>query len=185
MKDKEFNLAIVDPPFGLGEKLVIGGTWANKYDKEDSLWDIPPSKEYFEELFRISINQIIWGGNYFELPPNRCNLIWDKIAHMPTMSDFELAWTSFDMNSKIFKHIRNTSEIRIHMCQKPIALYKWLLKNYAKEGDKILDTHLGSGSIAIACYDMGYDLIGYEIDKTYYDAAVKRFETHKKQLTFI
>ena len=181
--DKYFELAIVDIPYGLGDKLTQGGTWANKYKKQDAAWDILPSKEYFEELFRVSQNQIIWGGNYALLPASRCFLIWDKIAHMDTMADCEFAWTSFDKNAKIFRHIRNTSEKRIHITQKPVALYKWLLTNYAKQGDKILDTHFGSLSIGIACHDLGFDLTACELDKDYYEAGKKRLIQHQKQLT--
>ncbi len=185
-KDNEFDLAIVDPPYGLGnKKLTQGGTWAKKW-KNTAKWDnATPTKEYFNELFRISKNQIIWGGNYFidHLKSTRCIIIWDKIAHMQTMADFEMAWTSFDANSKIYKGIRNIQEKRIHVTQKPKKLYEWLLKNYAKQGDKILDTHLGSGSIALACHNYKFDLVGLEIDKEYFDNAVKRFENYKAQLT--
>lgn len=181
--DKFFELAIVDPPYGIGDKkLTQGGTWATKYKTGDAAWDIAPTKEYFSELVRVSENQIVWGGNYFNLPPTRCFLIWDKKAHMETLADCEYAWTSFDSNAKIFQHVRNTNEQRIHITQKPIALYKWLLKNYAKEGDKILDTHLGSGSSRIAADSLGFDFWGYELDKEYFDASCKRFDQYKAQL---
>jgi site-specific DNA-methyltransferase (adenine-specific) len=184
--DKYFELAIVDPPYGIGDKkLTQGGTWASKYKIGDAKWDITPTEEYFNELFRVSQNQIIWGGNYFNLPPTRCFIIWDKIAHMPTMADCEYAWTSFDKNAKIYKHIRNTEEKRIHICQKPIKLYKGILANYAKTGDKILDTHVGSGSSLIACYDMKFDYMGFEIDEEYYTAAQQRIESAMAQLRFI
>lgn len=183
MPDKCFDLGCVDIPYGLGDKLTQGGTWASKYKKVDAYWDVLPTKEYFNQLFRVTKNQIIWGGNYVDLPPTRCYLIWDKVALMDTMADCEFAWTSFDKNAKIFRHVRNTSEKRIHITQKPVALYKWLLSHYAQQGDKILDTHAGSCSLAIACYDLGFDLEAYEIDKDYYDAAVKRFENHKAQLS--
>jgi site-specific DNA-methyltransferase (adenine-specific) len=179
--DKYFDLAIVDIPYGLGDKLTQGGTWANKYKKSDADWDVLPTKDYFNELFRISKNQIIWGGNYTELPATRCFLIWDKIAQMETMADCEFAWTSFDKNAKIFRHVRNTSEKRIHITQKPISLYKWILDKYAKEGDKILDTHLGSGSIAIACHDYGFELTACELDKEYYDKSIQRIKNHTNQ----
>ncbi len=181
--DKYFELAIVDPPYGLGDKkLTSGGTWASKYKTGDAKWDIAPTEEYFNELFRVSRNQIIWGGNYFSLPPTRCFIIWDKISHMPTMADCEYAWTSFDRNAKIAKFPRNTSEKRIHICQKPVDLYKWTLYNFASKGDKILDTHVGSGSSLIACYDMGFDYIGFEIDKEYYEAACKRIAEEQAQM---
>ena len=179
--DKYFDLAIVDIPYGLGDKLTQGGTWANKYSKGDASWDILPELEYYTELFRVSKNQIIWGGNYAELPPTRCFLIWDKVALMPTMADCEFAWTSFDINAKIFRHPRNTSEKRIHITQKPIQLYRWILDNFAEKGMKILDTHLGSGSSRIAAYRNGFDFVGFEISKDYYEAQEKRFKTELMQ----
>lgn len=184
-KDKQFDLAIVDPDFGLDEKISQGGTWASKYKKGDGNLGGKPNDRYFVELFRVSKNQIIWGGNYFieHLYSTRCYIIWDKVAKMDTLADCEMAWTSFDNNAKIYCHTRNTSETRIHICQKPIRLYKWLLKNYAKPEYKIFDSHLGSGSSAIAAYDFGCDFVGTEIDLEYYTAAVKRFENHKLQQT--
>lgn len=184
MPDNAFDLAIVDPPYGIGDdKLTSGGTWAKRYKKGDCSWDIPPSKEYFEELFRISKNQIIFGGNYFNLRPTRCFIVWDKISHLPTMADCEYAWTSFDKNAKI-KQCHRTSvlgESRIHPTQKPVALYKWLLSNYANPGDKILDTHLGSGSICIACDELGFEMTGIELDRDYYQAARQRLANHQAQ----
>jgi len=183
--DKYYDLAIVDIPYGLGDKLTQGGTWASKYKRSDSYWDILPTKEYFDELFRVSKNQIIWGGNYAQLPPTRGFLIWDKVALMDTMADCEFAWTSFDRNAKIFRHVRNTSEKRIHITQKPVALYKWILKNYAKEGDTILDTHFGSLSIGIACHDMGFELTAIELDEDYYEAGKNRLINHQRQLNLL
>ena len=181
--DKYFELAIVDPPYGIGDdKLTSGGTWASKYSKGDASWDTVPDKTYFDELFRVSQNQIIWGGNYFELPPNRHFIVWDKVSHMPTMADCEYAWSSIDTNAKIFMHPRNTTESRIHMCQKPIKLYEWLLGNYAKQGDKILDTHVGSASSLIACDKLGFDYIGCELDTDYFNAATERLEAAKSQV---
>lgn len=185
MPDKAFDLAIVDPPYGLGDRLTDGGHKKNPMEKfrkdyESKRWDIVPTKEYFHELRRVSTNQIIWGGNYFELPPTRCLLCWDKLQYMETFSRCEYAWTSFDKPAKIFQLTSNQPN-RTHPTAKPVKIYKWLLKNYAIPECKILDTHLGSGSIAIACYDMGFDLTGYEIDREYYDAAVKRLENHKLQ----
>lgn len=181
LPDKYFDLAIVDPPYGLGEKITNGGTWAAKLTKEDSAWDTAPTKDFFNELRRVSKEQIIWGGNYFELPPTRCFLIWDKVAHMDTLADCELAWTSMDKNAKIFKHVRNTAEQRIHVCQKPIKLYEWLLTNYAKPGQKIFDSHMGSGSSAIAANNLGFEFVGCELDEDYFDAACKRIEQHAQQ----
>ena len=181
IKDNQFDLAIVDPPYGID--IQISGTKFKKYGKNKN-WDNEiPSKEYFNELFRVSKNQIIWGGNYFYLKPTRCFLIWDK--QQPQNVSFascELAWTSFDQSAKTFyMRPQNADNIRIHPTQKPVKLYDWLLMNYAKEGDKIFDTHLGSGSIAIACHNLGYDLTGYELDKEYYDNAIKRIKNHQAQ----
>jgi len=181
MPDKAYDLAIVDPDFGLGDKITCGGTWAAKLKKGDGDLGGKPPAEYWRQLFRVSANQIVWGGNYFSLPSSRCFIVWDKKAHMDTLADCEMAWTSFDQNAKIFPHPRNTSEKRIHICQKPVALYKWLLTNYAKPGDRILDTHGGSGSICIACHDLGFDLDWYEIDVEYFQAAKERLERHQRQ----
>lgn len=181
MPDKSFDLAIVDPPYGIG---ISSNPFRQKHSKLD--WDNQiPKKDYFDSLFRVSREQVIWGGNYFGLPASQGFVIWDKIQPEDFSSSMcEFAWMSFQSPAKMYKkHVVTAEKAKIHPTQKPVALYKWLLKNYAKPGDKILDTHLGSGSIAIACYDMGFDLVGYEIDKEYYDAAVKRLENHKKQLT--
>ena len=187
-KDNQFGLAIVDPPYGLGDRLVDGGTKKNpmqKYrkDYEKKRWDTLPISEYWEELFRVSKNQIVWGGNYFldYLGSTRGIICWDKKQMMPTLSRWEFAWTSFDKVAKTFE-VRSQNINRIHINEKPIKLYEWLLMNYAKEGDKILDTHLGSGSIAIACYNLGYDLEGYELDKEYFEAAKKRLHQHQSQI---
>jgi site-specific DNA-methyltransferase (adenine-specific) len=184
--DKCYDLAIVDPEFGIG----IGNSPRLVTDKglKAKEWDNKPiGMNYFIELFRISKNQIIWGGNYANLPATRCFLIWDKVAQLETMADCEFAWTSFDKNAKIFRHVRNTSEKRIHITQKPIQLYEWILNKYANENDKILDTHLGSGSIAIAI-DKANTLdkknltfVGIELDPDYFRAAVERFKNHKRQ----
>ena len=184
--DNYFDLAIVDPPYGLGNKLVDGGgTRKAKFDnnRESIKWDDLPTNEYFNELFRVSKNQIIWGSNYFNLPATRCNIIWDKMQEF-TGSDFELAWTSFDKASKAFRmsRVEAYSQGKIHPTQKPVKLYEWLLMNYAKEGDKILDTHLGSGSIAIACHNLGFDLTACELDTEYYNNALKRLQQHQAQL---
>ena len=184
--DKYFDLACIDPPYGIGdEKLTSGGTWANKYKKGDASWDVKPTTEYFAELFRISKNQIVWGANYFmnELPPSRAFIIWDKIAHLQTMADCEFAWVSFDSNAKICKVLRATQsdEIRLHICQKPGALYDWIYKNYLPQGGKVIDTHLGSGSNRIAAYKTGnIDFYGYELDTDYYNAQEKRFAEFTK-----
>jgi len=184
--DKYYELAIVDPPYGIG---MSGGNVGYKgfNDLERKEWDngIPP-KEYFDELIRISTNQIIWGGNYFGLPPTRCFLIWDKGEGFKnrTYAEAELAWTSFDKNVKIFKYdplAKGAYRGKIHPTQKPVALYKWLLKNYAKPNDKIFDSHVGSGSSRIACYDMGFDFTGCELDPDYWKAQEERFNIHTMQ----
>jgi site-specific DNA-methyltransferase (adenine-specific) len=182
--DKYFDLAIVDPPYGLGKKIYSGGTKDCKFHTlfGENKWDDKiPDNSYFLELFRISKNQIIWGGNYFPLMPTRCLIIWDKLIGDNNFSMFELAWTSFDKPSKIYKK-KSIDNDRIHPTQKPILLYKWLLNKYANKGDKILDTHLGSGSSRIAAYDMGFDFVGYELDKDYFEAQENRFNDFKQQL---
>jgi site-specific DNA-methyltransferase (adenine-specific) len=189
--DKYFDLAIVDPPYGIdlaNMNMGIGNTPKaskaknRKWKSKD--WDSAiPSDEYFKELFRISKNQIIWGGNYFNL--GICNkfIIWDKeIPEGLSFSDCEYAWTSFSGANKIFRYSAylNKSE-KFHPTQKPPQLYKWLLDKYAKQGDKILDTHLGSGSIAIACHDYGFDLTACELDKEYFDKTMERINNHTAQ----
>jgi site-specific DNA-methyltransferase (adenine-specific) len=197
--DKYFDLAIVDPPYGIGfgefnrtNKDSKGNRYkANKYHNNN--WDDSiPKDEYFIELQRVSKNQIVWGGNYFPyLWQNGCKgfIFWYKGNPVPNFADGELAWTSFNKVAKQldFRYYGglqgNTSaEDKIHPTQKPKELYKWLLDNYAKQGDKILDTHLGSGSIAIACHDYGFDLTACELDTEYYEAAMKRIKQHQAQL---
>jgi site-specific DNA-methyltransferase (adenine-specific) len=184
--DNYFNLAIVDPPYGIE---------IAEWDKER------PKNEYWKQLFRVSKNQIVWGGNYFNLPINRQWICWDKSVIKAgylgkrEFDEFELAWTSFDGKCKMirFSDIGNmngfdgklkvdyTFKGKIHPCQKHTNIYSWILQNYAKEGDKILDTHLGSGSIAIACHDYGYELTACELDKEYYDKAIQRITNHTNQ----
>ncbi len=191
MSDNQFDLAIVDPPYGIdlaNMNMGVGNTpnatkiKNRKWKPKD--WDKKtPTKEYFAELFRVSKNQIIWGGNYFNLPPCKKFIIWDKkIPKGLSFSDCEYAWTSFKGANKMFRYsaYRNKSE-KFHPTQKPPSLYDYCLINFAKEGDTILDTHLGSGSIAIACHNLGFELTGYEIDKEYFEAAKKRIEQHKQQ----
>ena len=216
--DKYFELAIVDPPYGINAPNMQMGSHPNrsKYDgfgsgpatstavrlrgrlnsgggklknrllnKSAIIWDNEkPTPEYFRELQRVSNNQLIFGGNYFDLGPTRCIVCWDKMQPWENFSQWEMVWTSFDSPARLFSYSNTggaNSETKIHPTQKPVKLYEWLLKNYAKSGDKILDTHLGSGSIAIACYNLDFDLTGFEIDKDYYDGAVNRLEEHKKQ----
>ena len=183
-EDNQFDLAIVDPPYGIG----ISGQKENKKGKksdrkyhEEKNWDNAiPKKEYFNELFRVSKNQIIWGANYFVKHLEKGTkgwVVWDKAQHGLTMSDCELAFSSFQKATRVYKQNRciliqegNT----IHPTQKPVALYEWLLKNYAKEGDSILDTHCGSGSIAIATNKHGFDLTACELDEDYFNASCER-----------
>ena len=182
---KAFDLAIVDPPYGIGDAIVDGGSWSVRYQDKGIAWDVAPPKEYFEELVRVSINQIIWGGNYFtqHLKPARCFISWVKpnMAGMHTMAACELALTSFDANAKVVNLTSHSPDQRVHLCQKPVKLYEWLLSNYAKPGQRILDTHLGSGSHAIAAINMGFNFVGCELDKDYYEASLKRIEDSQRQ----
>jgi len=185
--DKYFDLAIVDPPYGIGASEMTMGNGKNKKYKKGKIWDNEtPNQEYFEELFRVSKNQIIWGGNYFSLPLTKSWIFWDKgINGDCDFADGELAWISFNKVLRIapirYKGFLGADTERIHPTQKPIKLYKWLLDKYAKQGDKILDTHLGSGSIAIACHDYGFDLTACELDKEYFDKAMQRINNHTAQ----
>ena len=190
MPDKAFGLAIVDPPYGISASEMQLGNGKNKLYKKGKKWDDSrPTDEYFKQLFRVSKNQIIWGGNYFadKLIPSRCWIFWDKMKCVDSFADGELAWTSFDKNTKKIQmqhhgFINADMTKPIHPTQKPIALYKWLLQNYAKPGDTILDTHLGSGSSRIAAYDMGFDFTGYELDAEYFNASDVRFKNHISNL---
>lgn len=183
LPDKAFDLALVDPPYGIDAANMTMGRGSGNDTGKHTLknWDKAiPDANYFNELKRVSAHQIIWGGNYFLdfLGATRCFLIWDKKDYNSDFAAGELAWTSFDMNTKIYQRARsqeNDSIGKIHPTQKPIRLYEWLLTNYAKPGQRILDTHLGSGSSAIAAKNFGVDFVGCELDKDYYDAAVERF----------
>jgi len=184
--DKYFDLAIVDPPYGININESIGRRKGEKHSGYKKVkWDNEiPSSIYFIELFRVSKNQIIWGGNYFldYLNSTPCFIMWDKgFSELLTFAQFELAWTSFKTSCKKFNHshIQNNKQ---HPTQKPVALYKWLLSNYAKQGDKILDTHLGSGSSRIAAYEMGFDFTAFELDTEYFEAQEKRYNSHIAQL---
>lgn len=191
--DKYFNLCIVDPPYGIGahKEQGLGDSRTGRNLRTKSKWaggnwdDNKPDRKYFEELFRISKNQIIWGGNYFDLPSSRCWIVCSKVQRCDN-ADAELAWSSFKTSVRVFQYPAQKlmgfmNPNRFHPTEKPIALYKWLLHKYAKEGDKILDTHLGSGSIAIACHQMGYDLTGSELDKDYFEAMQKRIKLETAQ----
>jgi site-specific DNA-methyltransferase (adenine-specific) len=186
--DNYFDLAIVDPPYGIGgdslhsnRALKSAGKLKNRaLNTGNTKWDIAPNQIYFDELKRVSKNWIIWGGNYFELGRIRCFIAWDKCQPWENFSQVELAYTSFDKPSSLYKFDNRTKD-KIHPTQKPVALYKWLLDKYAKPTDKILDTHLGSGSIAIACHDYGFNLTACELDKEYFDLAIKRINQHQSQ----
>ena len=182
--DKWYNLAIVDPPYGLSKKSTTGSgkhknLILNKSHIADK-WDKKPQKEYFDELFRISKNQIIWGGNYFDLPPCRCFVCWDKCQPWENFSQVEMAWTSFDKPAKLFRHV-NFNDMdgkKLHPTQKNVYLYAYLLDKFADKGDKIFDSHFGSLSIGIACHELGFELDACEIDKEYYDNALKRLNVY-------
>lgn len=203
LPDKAFDLAVVDPPYGGGGqgfdgKERFGGRFdryrqsspdrrfvGGEVRKKIIAWDNAPGQEYFDELFRVSKQQIIWGGNYFSLPPCRCFLIWEKtnIPENFTMAQCEYAWTSFKDNAKIFRHtsLRSKDEEHFHPTEKPISLYQWIFEKYAKPGNKILDTHLGSGSSRIAAREAGLDFVGCEIDKGYFAKQEERWAAHTAQ----
>jgi len=190
--DKYFDLAVVDPPYGL-ERFKKGGSYVNKYGSENGKWNNEkPTKEYFNELFRVSKNQIIWGGNNFELPTSEYFIIWQKSnAEDFSFAMCEMAWTNCKVPAKIYNklHVNVHDKIKIHPTQKPEELYSWIFQNYAKPNDKILDTHGGSLSIAIAldkCNKldgMNLTLTACELDIDYYNAAVKRVQNHLRQQT--
>ena len=189
LEDNAFELAIVDPPYGIGmAKGIEVGKWKRNIHKTKDWDNKTPNAKYWQQLKRVSKNQIVWGGNYFieHLNNTRCFIFWDKKNGSNFMSDGELAWTSFDSSARRFtyNHIEdhNKGIQRIHPTQKPVKLYEWMLMNYAKEGDRILDTHLGSGSIAIACHNLGFDFVGCELDTDYFEAAQKRLQQHQSQL---
>lgn len=182
--DNYFDLAIVDPPYGLpkGSTHGRGKLKSRIINTGDMSWDIAPDENYFKELFRISKNQIIWGGNYFNLPPTRCFVVWNKMQPWENFSQVEYAWTSFDHPAKYFE-FDNRYGNKIHPTQKPVKLYKFLLKQFAKPEFKIIDTHLGSASSAIACYDFNVsEFIGCEADKLMFDKAMERYKVHTSQL---
>ena len=211
--DKYFDLAIVDPPYGDGGGTWSGPErFGQRFDryrapaftgnstpsptggipnssevrKNIIAWDIAPGEEYFKELFRVSRNQIIWGGNYFTLPPTRCFLIWRKtnVPYDFSMAMAEYAWTSFNGNAKVFDFSAVGQEGRFHPTQKPVRLYTWLLNNFAERGNRILDTHVGSASSLIACERMGFKYVGFEIDEDYYRLAKERLDEECKQVAW-
>jgi len=200
--DKIFDLAVVDPPYGIGwDNMTNKGYYDGKkrkgwtvkspeYNRKKVEWDIKPNSEYFTELFRVSKNQIIWGANHFTLPPTKCIIFWDKLTGDFSFGDGEIAWCSIGGSIKKFTFRYagmlkgangNYREIRFHPTQKPIPLYDWILQNYAKEGNLILDTHLGSQSSRISANKSGLDFVGFEIDREYYDNGNKRFKNFVSQ----
>jgi site-specific DNA-methyltransferase (adenine-specific) len=178
--DNYFDLAIVDPPYGIG---ISSNPVRQQHDKKE--WDNAiPNNGYFKELFRVSKNQIIWGGNYFDLPPSQGFYIWDKKQPEGfSLAMCEYAWTSIQQPAKMWSLSVLKERGKIHPTQKPVELYEWLIMRDAKEGDKILDTHLGSGSIAIACHKLGFELVACELDKDYYESAIKRIQNYTAQQT--
>ena len=215
--DNYFDLAVVDPPYGIDAPNMAMGSNSGKNKSNNSIspakrlkkakfsqgsgklknrklnsmpldWDVKPTKDYFNELFRVSQNQIIFGGNYFDLPPSRCVICWDKVQPWENFSQWEMAWTSFDKVASLFRLSNrggNTSELKIHPTQKPVALYDWILTKYAKAGDKILDTHLGSQSSRISAYKNGLDFTGFELDEDYFKDGNKRFMDFTSQLILL
>lgn len=182
LPDKAFDLAIVDPPYGIN---INNSGRLGHYGGKGKKWDNhTPDDEYFKELDRVSNNQVIWGANYFKMTPTRCFLIWDKQQPKGvSFADSEYAWTSYDESARTFRMRPQCADpIRIHPTQKPVRLYSWILANYAKPGQRILDTHLGSGSSAIAAHYFGCDFVGCEIDADYYKAACERFDRETRQL---
>lgn len=184
-KENEYELCICDPPYGIG---ISSNPVRQKHDKKD--WDKGiPTPEYFEQLFRVSKNRIIWGGNYFNLPPTQCFIFWYKQNPVPNFADGELAWTSFKkpaicIDYRYYGNLQgngSVSDKKIHPTQKPIDVYREVLKRLAKQGDKILDTHGGSMTLARACYEEGYDLDIMELDKEYFDKGVLAFKQHVSQ----
>lgn len=209
--DNYFDLAIVDPPYGIGADKFNNGAGAKDHsggstakrlrvnygngklknrilNRSDCSWDAKkPDKEYFDELIRVSKNQIIWGGNYFDLRPTRGIIIWDKVQPWENFSQVEMAWSSFDKPASLFRYSNTTSANpehigKIHPTQKPTALYEWLLSKYAMPDDVILDTHVGSASSLIACHRTGHKFVGFEIDKNYYKQAKKRLDAEMQQI---
>ena len=192
-EDNHFDLAIVDPPYGIERFKKVTDTpsekdvHAKRFQGMELINDVKPTKKYWNELFRVSKNQIVWGANNFTLPESEYFLVWDKKQPMPNFARCELAYVSMGLKTpaKIFEYSihKHNQTTKIHNTQKPVSLYEFILINYAKEGDKILDTHLGSGSIAIACHNLGFDLTACELDKDYFEAAMKRLKQHQAQLT--
>lgn len=181
--DKKYSLCIADPPYAWqGKYGRKGGRWGSTFGNQFAEWDKPIDSKCIDEIFRVSRNQIIWGGNYFSLPPCRGFLIWDKKDKIPTLADCEYAWTSFDRNAKVFSSARNpgglTGKPRTHPTQKPVQLYMWIMDNMCGEGDTIIDPFMGSGTSAVAAYETNRPYLGIEINPDYFDKAVERLEKH-------
>lgn len=180
--DKHFDIAIVDPPYGLDKKSTQGsGKLKNRCLNRGNIqkWDTRPDQSYFDELFRISKNQIIWGGNYFPLPPTRCFVCWDKVQPWSNFSQCEMAWTSYDKPAKhitISNRGSHIDHVNWHPTAKPVELYAYLIRTFAKSGDTIFDSHLGSGSSRIAAYKLGFDFVVCEIDEEYFHMSEERFQ---------
>ncbi len=202
LPDNAFALAIADPPYEIGTGNVnknkstytgagkLRGRVLNQQAGKFYEWDKAPKQEFFDELRRVSKNVIIWGGNYFDLPPTRCVVCWDKVQPWENFSQIEIAWTSFDYPAKLFKFDNRTGD-KIHPTQKPVDLYAWCLNTFAKPGDRIFDPMMGSQSSRIAAYKMGFDYVGCELDKEYFDKGCERFakecmgEHHHKDGTIV
>ena len=186
LPDKHFDLVIADPPYGGAKQTVArtGGTWASKYGTKINKWDQAPTNEWFEQISRVSKNQIIWGANYFTMPPTRCFIVWKK--HIPenfTMAMCEYAWTSFNSNAKVFEYtsVSKKEEQKFHPTQKPIALYAWLLSTYGGGCKTIFDPMMGSQSSRIAAWKLGFDYVGCELDKEYFEKGCERFNRECKE----
>ena len=185
LQSESFDCIVTDPPYGLGDKWT-GGTWFTKnvYENDDVAWDVLPSKEIMDCILSFNKPSVIWGGNYFTLPPSRCWLSWSKINSMPTMSDIELAWTNFDKPAKQYRSLRNGWE-RQHPTEKPIGLMKWVIENYTNIGDTVFDPFMGSGTTGVACVETGRHFIGCEISAEYFAIAEKRVKSAVFQPSFL
>jgi len=190
LPDLSFNLALVDPPYGIGRFGSLVNMPEHKDKADINKWDVKPPPEYFKELFRISEHQIIFGANNFRLPETEYFIVWDKMQAVENFASAEFAWTNYKKPAKVFRYSinkliqdRRSEGGKIHPTQKPVELYRWILKNYATPGDTVIDTHVGSGSSLMACHDMGFAYLGFEINEFYYEKALKRIENNKRQVT--
>ena len=181
--DKSIDAVITDPPYGLGSKLASGGTWHTRgvWAGFKAEWDMEPRQDIVEKILEMKLPTVIWGGNYYKLPPSRCWLSWSKVNTMPSMSDMELAWTNFDKPAKQYRSMRNGWN-REHPTEKPVGLMKWILYNYTHEGDTILDPFMGSGTTGVACVQTGRNFIGIEIEPKYFEIAERRIHDAQQQM---